>query len=74
MSKPLTKGGETLNLKEKRESLNLTQQDIAEKLNISRTTVSMWETGDSNPRTDKLPQLAELLGCSIDDLFRGKSD
>lgn len=58
-----------MKIKELRESLNLTQKEIARKLNVKRTAVSMWETGDALPRADKLPQLAEILGCRIDDLF-----
>lgn len=58
-----------MQIKELRESLKLTQEDVAKKLKVKRTTVSMWETGEAFPRADKLPQLAEILGCKIDDLF-----
>lgn len=58
-----------MNLKEKRESAGLTQEDVAIQLRVGRTTVSMWETGESMPRADKLPKLAALYGCNIDDLF-----
>ncbi len=47
----------------------LTQTAISEALKIDRSTVAKWESGEANPRADKLPALAELLGCSIDDLF-----
>lgn len=62
-----------MRIKELREPLELTQEDIAEKLKVKRTTVSMWETGEAFPRADKLPQLAEILGCKIDDLFDKKA-
>ena len=39
------------------------------KLNVDRSTVSKWESGDALPRSDKLPELAQIFGCSIDDLF-----
>lgn len=59
-----------MKLKEFRESKKLTQSDIAEKLDISRTSISMWETGESLPRADKLLQLAEILGCTVDELLK----
>ena len=58
-----------MSIKEVRESRSMTQSDVAKALGISRTTVAMWETGDSMPRADKLPELARLFGCRIDDLF-----
>ncbi len=62
-------------LKTLRESTGLTQEAVATKLNIQRTTVSMWESGDAKPRADKLPMLAKLYNCTIDELFEeGKDD
>jgi len=57
-------------LKTLRESKNLTQEDIARVLGVGRTAVAMWETGKAMPTADKLPELARILGCTIDDLFR----
>ena len=34
------------------------------------STVAMWESGENVPRADKLPDLARVLGCTVDDLFR----
>lgn len=59
-----------MRLKEARLSAGLTQEEVAKALNISRTTVTMWETGDVNPTADKLPAIARLYGCTINDLFR----
>lgn len=59
-----------MNIRTARESKNMTQSDLANALKLSRTTIAMWETGESMPRADKLPDLARLLGCSIDDLFQ----
>lgn len=56
-------------LKSLREQAKLTQEDIAYKLNIDRSTIAKWETGEAMPRADKLPQLAQILGCTIDELF-----
>ena len=47
----------------------MTQEDVAEKLNISRSTVSMWEIGESLPRTSNLIKLAEVLDCSVGELL-----
>lgn len=59
-----------MRLKELRLLRNLTQDELAKSLKIRRSTVAMWESGKSMPRSDKLQQLAEILGCSIDDLYR----
>lgn len=58
-----------MDIKSKRMSLNMTQDELAQKLSIQRTTVSMWETGEAMPRADKLPELAKILQCDIADLF-----
>ena len=59
-----------MRLKEVRLSAGLTQEEAAKALNVSRTTVTMWETGTVNPTADKLPAIAKLYGCTINDLFR----
>ena len=56
-------------IRELRRSKNLTQRELGDRLNVGQTTVAMWETGDRTPRADKLPELAKILGCRIDDLF-----
>ena len=56
-------------IKELRERANMTQKMIADALETDRSTVAKWEAGESFPRADKLPQLARLLGCTIDELF-----
>lgn len=62
-----------MNIKNKRVSLNMTQYELSKKLNVTRSTVAMWENGEAFPRADKLPALAEILKCSIEDLFESKS-
>lgn len=62
-----------MNIKSIRESNNMTQEQLAEHLNISRTSVTMWESGEVMPRADKLPELARILGCTIDELFEDKA-
>lgn len=57
-----------------RKAAKLTQSDVAKILKVERSTVAMWETGAAMPRADKLPALAKLYGCTIDDLFREQGD
>ena len=54
-----------------RESQNMTQDELALKLNISRSSIAMWESGKSLPRTELLIKLADIFGCTIDELVRG---
>lgn len=56
-------------LKECRLSAGLTQYEAAAALGITRTTISMWETGDSMPRADMLPRISNLYHCEISDLY-----
>lgn len=56
------------NLAQMRKVLQLTQEDIAEKLGVTRQSVAKWESGESIPDLDKCKQLAEIFGVSLDDL------
>lgn len=56
-------------IKDQREKAGLSQQALAEKLGTDRTTVTKWETGSSMPNAAKIPIIAEILNCSISDLF-----
>lgn len=55
-----------------RKENNMTQAALAEKLNISNRTVSKWENGDGFPDITIIPELAEILGVTADELFKGK--
>ena len=50
---------------------NMTQEDLAEKMNVSRQTVSKWELDAVSPEMDKAIELCALFHCLMDDLFRG---
>ena len=63
-----------MNIKELREKQNLRQEDIAAIMNIDRSAVAKWETGESFPRTDKLLKLASILECTVDDLLSVKEE
>ena len=56
------------NLVQMRKVLQMTQEDIAEKLGVTRQSVAKWEAGDSIPDLDKCKQLADIFGVSLDDL------
>ncbi len=49
---------------------NLSQVDLAEKMNVSRQSVSKWETDASIPELDKLLQLSELFNVTLDELVK----
>jgi len=57
-----------------RKILQLTQEDVAEKLGVTRQSVAKWEAGDSVPDLDKCKQLADIFGVSLDDLANYESD
>lgn len=59
-------------IKELRKKNKYTQKDISKLLNINRSTVTKWELGKSFPRADLLPKIAEILNCSIDDLYNNE--
>ena len=56
------------NLIQLRKLHSLSQEDLAEKLNVSRQTVSKWESGDSLPDIEKCRILADFFEVSLDDL------
>ena len=58
--------GEKLSLLRKRRGM--TQLELAEELNVSRQAVSRWEQGISNPSTENMVRIGELLDVSIDTL------
>lgn len=61
---------EPTTLTDLRRRRGLTQTDLAKQLGVSNRTVSEWERGRNCPEINTLPQLAELLRCTIDDLFQ----
>ncbi len=61
-------------LKELRANANLTQEDLANKIFISRTLVSKWESGDRYPSKDNLARLAVLFQIPQDELVGGQKE
>lgn len=62
------------NLQILRKMTNVTQEELAEKMNVSRQTVSKWELGSVLPEVEKLLELGEMFHCSIDQLLRDNMD
>ena len=61
-------------LREHRLKANLTQAQVAEKLGVQPSTVTMWETGKREPNINMLRRLSELFGCSVDGLLGGTQE
>lgn len=57
------------NIKRFRENLNISQSVLADLMSVAQQAVAKWEAGEAMPRADKLPELAKILGCTIDELF-----
>ncbi len=55
-----------------RKANGMTQQDIADRLNVSNKAVSRWERDECAPDISVIPALAELLGVSCDELLKGE--
>ncbi|MBR4442692.1 MAG: helix-turn-helix domain-containing protein [Clostridia bacterium] len=53
---------------------NMTQEALAERLNVSRQTISKWEMDAANPEMDKALELCRIFNCSLDNLFRDEMD
>ena len=61
------------NLIQLRKMNHMSQEELAEKVNVSRQTLSKWETGESLPDIEKSQLLAEVFGVSLDDLVNFES-
>lgn len=57
------------NLKKIRKENNLSQEDLAEKLGVSRQSVSKWESNQAYPEMDKVIQLCKMFNLNIDELL-----
>ena len=61
-------------LLEYRKKAGLSQEELAEKIGVSRQAVSKWERAEASPDTDNLIALAEVYGVTLDELIKGKSE
>jgi transcriptional regulator with XRE-family HTH domain len=60
-------------LYELRKQKGLSQEELANRLNVSRQTVSKWEVGESSPDMEKLVAISELFDISLDELVLDKA-
>lgn len=58
------------NIQYLRRKNGLTQETLAQRLGVSRQTVSKWESGEALPELTKLPELGDVFGCKLDALLR----
>ena len=61
-------------LAELRKQKGLSQEELADKLQVSRQAISKWERGEASPDTDNLIELAKIYGVSLDELVGLSSD
>ncbi|HDX9637052.1 helix-turn-helix domain-containing protein [Bacillus cereus group sp. MYBK163-2] len=61
-------------LKEEREKRNWSQNDLAEKIHVSRQSVSKWETGKNYPSIEIIIHLSDLFSITIDELLRSDEE
>ncbi len=61
-------------LRNLRNASRLTQEELAEKLYISRTAISKWESGRGYPNIDSLKQIAQFFSVSLDELIADKTN
>ena len=52
-----------------RKKNGLSQEELAAKLNVSRQSVSKWESNNTYPETDKIVQICNIFDCTMDDLI-----
>lgn len=53
----------------KRKQFGYSQKQLADMLQIDRTTVSKWEVGEAKPRAEILKKLSEIFKCSMEELW-----
>lgn len=53
-----------------RKKAGLTQMEVAKALGITDSAVNQWEKKKTFPKTEQLPKLAKLYGCTVDELLR----
>jgi len=56
-------------IREHRERLGITQRELGVRMGVDVSSVTKWETEVALPKARDLPRLAQVLGCTIQDLF-----
>jgi len=60
-------------LRKLRKEQGMSQEELAQQLNVSRQAVSKWESGQGFPETDKLLVIGNIFAVSMDYLFKRQS-
>ena len=72
-----SEGGSSMNIGERiyslRKESDMSQGDLADKLNVSRQSVSKWENDNSTPDIEKLVLIAEIFGITVDELVKDET-
>ncbi|MBQ7939495.1 MAG: helix-turn-helix transcriptional regulator [Clostridia bacterium] len=63
-----------MRIKEARLTAGITQEELAARMKVDRSTVTKWENGQSNPKVPVLLKLADILGCTVDELLRPQAE
>ena len=58
----------------RRKAAGYTQQELADLLGVPRANLAMWETLTSSPRAGILPVIADLLLCTVDELYKAPEE
>lgn len=62
------------NLRKWRNRAKFSQESLADKMSVSRQTISKWENGDAYPSTKHILMLTKVLNCSMDELVDNEAD
>lgn len=57
-------------LQPRRKAAKMSRAELGRRLHVSGQAVGQWEAGQTVPAADRLPEIARILGCSINDLYR----
>lgn len=59
-----------ISIKSARIAIGMTQAELAKALGVDQSAVSLWESGNSFPRSSRLMQIKDVLNCTLDELMK----
>lgn len=62
-----------MSFRKARQRAGLSVAQVMEKLHVSDAAVYQWETGVTTPSAKRLPEIAKLYGCTVDELLKEES-
>lgn len=62
-----------LRIRKYREDMQMVQKEVAQKLNVSESTIAMWELGERSPSIKYIVKLSLLYHCTTDDILMPRS-